>query len=266
MESQTRVNFDRVADVFDETRLIPEPELSQVLESMDDYLEKKERLLDLGVGTGRFAFPLQSRGYEVVGIDISEKMLLSGIAKGFRNPILADASFLPFKDKAFHTTLSVHLLHLLHDWTDVLEEVVRVTRKNFMTVARFWLNKDTPMKYYEKLLIESGDYHGSKGLREKELPEHIEPYARNLVATRRDTVDADEAIRRIQNRIYSFQWNIPEIAHRDAAEKAKSKYSGTKLEVNEEIFTFVWRIEDIEKAIEGLREIEMPLQTLPRQF
>jgi ubiquinone/menaquinone biosynthesis C-methylase UbiE len=266
MELPERISFDRVADIYDETRAIPEPEISQVLDSMDKNLDKQDRLLDLGVGTGRFALPLQARGYDVVGIDISEKMLNVGAFKGFRYPILADACCLPFKDNAFHSTLSVHLLHLLCDWVDALEEAIRVTRENFMTVGRFWLNEDTPIKYYEQLLIESGHYQGSPGYREKELPEQVEPYVSDLVAIRRDVVDADEAIRRVQDRIYAFQWDIPDHAHEMAAEEARIKYSGERLEVEEEIYLFVWRIGNLEESIEGLREIEVSPQLLPRQF
>ncbi len=32
-------------------------------------------MLDLGVGTGRFALPLRERGFEMVGVDLSPKML-----------------------------------------------------------------------------------------------------------------------------------------------------------------------------------------------
>lgn len=266
MRSPERISFDRVADIYDETRAIPEPEITQVLDSMDRYLDKQDRGLDLGVGTGRFGMPLQSRGYDVVGIDISEKMLTTGASKGFRHPVLADACALPFEDKAFHTTLSVHLLHLLTDWIDVLEEAIRVTRKNFMTVGRFWLNEDTPITYYERLLIESGHHEGAPGVREKELPEHVEPYVSDLVAIRKDVIDADEAIERVQNRVYSFQWDFPDDVHEDAAEKARSKYSGLELEIEEEIYLYVWRIEDLRESLEMLREIEVPPQMLPRQF
>ena len=260
------ISFDRVADIYDETRAIPEPEISQVLDSIGNYLNEQEKVLDLGVGTGRFARPLQSRGYDVIGIDISSKMLQTGVPKGLQQPILADACALPFKEKAFHSTLSIHLMHLLTDWVDALEEAIRVTRENLMTVGRFWLNEDTPIKYYENLLIESGDYHGSPGLGEKELPQYVEPYSRSLVAIRKDVVEADEAIRRIQDRVYSFQWRIPDQAHEKAAEQARIKYSGKQLEVEEEIYLYVWRIEDLEKSIKGLREIEAPPQLLPRQF
>jgi SAM-dependent methyltransferase len=266
MEKPERISFDRVADIYDETRAIPEPEISQILDSMGKYLDVQEKLLDLGVGTGRFAVPLQSRGYDVVGIDISTKMLTTGISKGFRHPVLAEACALPFKEDAFHSTLSVHLMHLLTDWIDALKEAIRVTRENFMTVGRFWLNEDTPIKHYEKLLTESGDYEGSPGLREKELPEHVKPYASDFVATRTDVVDANEAIRRVQDRIYAFQWDIPDHAHEKAAEQARVKYSGKELEVEEEIYLYVWKIEDLGKSVEGLRGIEYPAQLLPRQF
>jgi len=45
------------------------------LDLMDKYVARESRILDLGCGTGRLAFPLAETGRSVMGIDGSEKMI-----------------------------------------------------------------------------------------------------------------------------------------------------------------------------------------------
>ncbi|MEE9115731.1 MAG: hypothetical protein V3U09_02415, partial [Thermoplasmata archaeon] len=59
--------FDGIADIYDETRGIPEPHFSRLMERMESYLDDQERTLDIGVGTGSFSRPLQSRGFDTIG-------------------------------------------------------------------------------------------------------------------------------------------------------------------------------------------------------
>ncbi|MGB7324109.1 MAG: class I SAM-dependent methyltransferase [Rubripirellula sp.] len=49
--------------------------LTKVLPGVSNSAEQPEMVLDLGCGTGRTALPLASRGYDVIGIDLSEPML-----------------------------------------------------------------------------------------------------------------------------------------------------------------------------------------------
>jgi SAM-dependent methyltransferase len=73
-------------------------------------------LLEVGVGTGRIAVPLAERGVRVVGIDIAPGMLARLREK--RDDIalaIAEASRLPFRDRAFDGALLVHILHLVPD-------------------------------------------------------------------------------------------------------------------------------------------------------
>src|SRR5207245_8879547 len=51
------------------------------------------RVLDLGCGTGNHAFPLASRGYEVVGIERSESMLAQACNKLAHAPTTPKLSY-----------------------------------------------------------------------------------------------------------------------------------------------------------------------------
>lgn len=247
-----RVNFDRVADVYDETRAIPEPLCGRALDVMEEFLDSQKRTLDLGVGTGRLALPLQARGYQVTGIDISERMIEVGISNGLENVFLADACCLPFRNKTFQSTLSVHLLHLLPDWMDALREVVRVTRQNLITLAYFWSEEDTPYGCYEKLISESGCSMEHVGLHERYLPDKIPPLAREFVGSEKRKIPADEAIRRLRDKVYSRLWKVPRDVHKNAIKELEERFEGKEIPIQGDIYILVWDIDNLRADVERL--------------
>ena len=111
-------DFGRVADIYDATRSLPETQMKALTEAIRDQVGAGNTLIDIGVGTGRFAKPLQESGLEVVGVDISRGMMAKAKEKGVRGLFLADVHRLPFKDKKFDASLMVHLLHLVADWSE----------------------------------------------------------------------------------------------------------------------------------------------------
>src|SRR3989449_9204491 len=116
-----RLSFDRVAAIYDETRSLAPRVMARVLAVLVDELHGK-RVLEIGVGTGRYAVPLQKSGIRVVGVDISRKMVEIGLAKGLRDVIFADAARLPFKSGSFDVGTTNHVLHLIPDWRGALSE------------------------------------------------------------------------------------------------------------------------------------------------
>jgi len=85
------------------------------------------RILDLGCGKGRFAAHVQNSGAEVVGFDISPRMLAG--ASGLKR-IRGSARRLPFGDGAFDAVMAIEVLeHLSARGIDeALAEVSRVLR------------------------------------------------------------------------------------------------------------------------------------------
>jgi SAM-dependent methyltransferase len=243
--------FNGIAEIYDETRGIPEPHLSQLMERMETYLDAHDRTLDIGVGTGRFSRPLQSHGFETVGIDISRQMTKVGMSKGLRNVIFANACHLPFKDDSFHSALSVHLLHLLPEWLDALQEAMRVTRENFITVKRIWLNDETPYKYYGELTSKDERLRVSRGMSEKDFPEKVKPHSEDYIGSRMETQPAEEGIKRLEDKIYSGVSQIPDDIHENAIRKIRERFGGTDVEVAEDIYLLVWKIEDLKTAVES---------------
>ena len=112
--SDVAARFDRISEVYDETR---EPLSKEALDRAADVLKAHDLklILEAGVGTGRIAGPLQDRGLEIVGLDLSRGMLSRARAKDVANLLLADANTPPFRPKVFDAALLAHVLHLLDD-------------------------------------------------------------------------------------------------------------------------------------------------------
>jgi len=125
------VSFDRVAGVYDATRWsgVPPEVMKRLLNEMKEVFAGCRTILDVGVGTGRFAEYLSNSGFDVVGIDVSLSMMAKAREKGVRNLVQADAHYLPFRDRVFDGGIMVHVLHLARDWVQVVLEAGRVTGK-----------------------------------------------------------------------------------------------------------------------------------------
>ncbi len=139
-----RVSFDRIAHLYDETRRLPEREIQLIVEALSAELNNDDIVLEVGVGTGLLAIPLQKRGVNLIGIDISPLMMAQGAKQGLRSVLVADALHLPFKAKSVDVTYSVHVLHLIKDWRGALKEIARVTRKAYYTIASYEEERSSP--------------------------------------------------------------------------------------------------------------------------
>src|SRR5438445_9728569 len=137
-----RLSFDRVATIYDETRSLAPRAMARLLAVLVDELHRK-RVLEIGVGTGRYAVPLQKSGIRVVGVDISRLMVEFGLAKGLRDVVVADAARLPFRSGSFDVATTNHVLHLIPDWRAGPSEIACVTRHRQLTVIERSARVDT---------------------------------------------------------------------------------------------------------------------------
>ena len=126
------LSFDSVAGDYDQTRVIPNVPMQEIVRLLgrEAKLEHGELFLDAGVGTGRFAVPL-SHLYpaQVAGVDVSAAMMgqiASKSAGGSLSLAQADLQRLPFRNGVFAGVLLVHILHLIERWPLVLSECRRV--------------------------------------------------------------------------------------------------------------------------------------------
>jgi SAM-dependent methyltransferase len=132
---EVAARFDRVSEVYDETR---EPLTEEAVDRLAQILSRDglSSLLEVGVGTGRIAQPLHRRGFDLVGADLSKGMLQKAKAKGLQNLLLADANHLPFREKTFDAVVLAHIIHLLEDPPATFDRLTRIARKEIVAVLR----------------------------------------------------------------------------------------------------------------------------------
>lgn len=205
------VSFDRVAGIYDTTRWsgIPPEIMKKLLNTIKELFAGCSAILDVGIGTGRFAEYLNDSGFNVVGIDVSLSMMSKAREKQLRNLVQADAHHLPFRDRAFDGAIMIHVLHLVRDWACVVREVGRVTRK--IIVAEVEGGEGfSPRSRYLELRRDMGYpldrfNDGEAGLRRV-----VPPSVVRLAGDYWTDIEVHEEIDSFDRRKSSVSWAIPE--------------------------------------------------------
>jgi SAM-dependent methyltransferase len=248
------VSFDRIADRYDTTRGYPDEVMKDILQALERTLDRKKRILDAGVGTARFAKPLQDIGFDVIGIDISKRMLAKARGKGAENLFRGDLCDMPFRDDTFGTTMSIHVLHLISTWRCALVEIGRVTTDNFISVA--FNKEESPAeelrRLYDQICADLGYRVRHPGLRERELPDLLEPDSASVITLHEHPIDVQGMIDDFETRTYSSQWMVPEEIHEQAIEALRQKYDGVQeIMGREKISLLVWNIDKVWEFASG---------------
>jgi len=141
------VNFDRIANKYDETRGFPEGVPAQVAKFIHEIgqLSSTHTILEIGVGTGRIALPLAKHVGKYYGIDISEGMLQYLRNNHTQQPLfvnVGDAEKLPFPNNSFDSIVIVHVLHLVRDPKPVADELARVLKPDGVILNGFGGHSD----------------------------------------------------------------------------------------------------------------------------
>jgi len=247
-----RLSFDRVAAIYDETRSLAPRAMARVLAVLVDQLQRK-RVLEVGVGTGRYAVPLQKSGIRVVGVDISQKMVEFGLAKGLRDVVFADAARLPFVSGSFDVATTNHVLHLIPDWRDVLTEIARVTREFYFTVIERSDRIDTIKREYDALVKRAGHNWSHPGFHEKDLPGLLKPDFIMPVGPFRETLLTDSLLEELDRRTYSSQWDVPEEIHRGAMDVLRRKWKGQEFQLSYTLEVTFWRSDRLPEIAKAQR-------------
>ena len=132
------ISFDRAAGFYDATRDVGNVVTEWALEVLRARLPAREKVLEIGVGTGLIALPLVADGIRVTGVDLSSQMMAKLIEKaGGVAPlplVRCDAVRLPFRDGAFSAAYARHVLHLISDWRIAVAELCRVVGDGLVLV------------------------------------------------------------------------------------------------------------------------------------
>jgi ubiquinone/menaquinone biosynthesis C-methylase UbiE len=258
-EDERSVVFERGTSDYDRTRALPPEAMEAVLGLLIAELANHQPCLEIGVGTGRMALPLFERGIRMSGVDLSPAMLSELRRKaGGRSPFpvaRGDAVHLPFGDGTFGAGLAVHVLHLIPAWREVLTELSRVVRRPGLLLidlggwgTGWW--KEIQRRFCEEAAIERPWRLGPKD--EGEADEHISSLGGRGRALEHvqvvDTASLEEAIRRLEDGVYSFTWRTDEATRRAAGDRVRSWAAETIGPLDEHRETsrpIVWRAYDL---------------------
>jgi ubiquinone/menaquinone biosynthesis C-methylase UbiE len=227
--------FDDISEIYDSTRpAATDIEIRAVSIELGDCCT----ILDVGVGTGRFSKPLSDLGFEMVGIDLSRKMMLKAKQKRVRNLILADACHMPFRDGTFDASLIIHVLHLLPNWLSVIREMGRVTKSEVAALlsngygewgmaARVPVDSSSPA--YSEFWVRYAKFREEMGYpikrnrrmwhNEAEIKEKLPPTKIIEVSDEVITTSLDELMTRFQHRSCFMQGDIPVDVHKKIIQK-----------------------------------------------
>ena len=134
-KSASRYDFNGAAERYDQW-------YETVRGAVYDRLEKKairrllphgggtKKLLEIGCGTGHWSAFFSANGYHVVGVDVSEDMLMKARQKGLQNCRyeVADAHDLPFETGRYDVVGAITTLEFVRQPGRVIAEMVRCAR------------------------------------------------------------------------------------------------------------------------------------------
>jgi len=113
---------------------------------IEKYFPKGGRILNVGCGAGRETFPLAEKGFEVVAIDITPKLLFFARKRNEElgqkvEFVLCDACHLPFRDGSFNsyymTPVMLQYISGRQNRIRLLREAKRVLRPNGTCLVSF---------------------------------------------------------------------------------------------------------------------------------
>ncbi|MCI4336932.1 MAG: class I SAM-dependent methyltransferase [Thermoplasmata archaeon] len=233
------ISFDRVAGVYASSRALPAGVASTVADRLADRLGAGWAL-EVGVGTGRWAVPLQQRGVRLAGVDLSVGMLQVGWTDGARDLIRGDVCRLPCRDRAFGAVLAAHLLHLVFDVPTVLEEIARVTTGRMCSVLEFETARPNLVDTYRALATEAGLDVAAPGLGERALVLHLRPDRREETVVFHSRAPAGPTLDLIQRRAFRDTWGAPDEPHAAIASRLRAEFSQAEVLTQTRIEIVEW--------------------------
>jgi len=243
--------FDRLADVYDDTR----PPLNEAeLRIIEDALtvRKCHSILEVGVGTGRISKPLSEISFDMVGIDLSTRMISRAKQKGLQNLVIADTYSLPFMDDGFDAAILVHVVHLLPDPVKALVEIGRVAKRSVVAIVR---HPTGIMDEYEQLrrTIRQRVAHDSQShlpenpwKKETELLQSVPPIERKPFCDRTTEMTVSEVVSIFKKRAYRFTLNISEEELNKIAGEITSMMKGRTITRRRTEDIVIWQADQLE--------------------
>jgi SAM-dependent methyltransferase len=207
----TSMPFDRIADRYDETRG-GEERGRRTVEDLAPWLVPGS-VLEIGVGTGLVALPLQQRGYAVSGVDLSPAMLARALPRIGSRVVCADALALPVASGSVDNVVFVAALHAIGDTPGALAEGARVLRSGGRLLAAhgvpFRENNDMEEASEPLTAMREARFETPVAVEEAAAAAGLRPVTDRLSAAwNKPGESPNEAADRIEQRTWSFLWDV----------------------------------------------------------
>ena len=258
------VSYDRIAERYDATRGYTSEGTARITEILTQEFAGRERVLEIGIGTGQLALALHAAWVDVTGLDRSVPMLSKVGEKAGGTPpfplVVADATEMPFAGGAFDAAYFRWILHLIRDWREVMTEAVRLVGPGGVIageIGGFPGSKNEVQRHYEALagIVSrpiglawsdwgSLDAHMTAlGCRGRLLPAFDDPDRQSLA----EFIDATE------RNVYSWTWNLDEPTRIRCAEETRTwaRQRFSDLDAAHDVFHIEWHAYDVPRGTRG---------------
>lgn len=233
------LSFDNMVELYDETRIFDEKCLYSALDFLAERFPPMEyrKVFEPGIGTGRISIALAQKGYQVTGIDISEKMLTVLKDRIDNQPLdisfqVADVTESPFSNGTFDIVIAVHLFYFIKNWKKAVNEIIRVI-KDDCPIILMHTGTGTEIPFlnerYKELCAENGYQIGQLGVKStKDIIDHFELFGYNIEWIRdrwkwTSSINLNKAVSYLNNRAYSFTSFTPNAIHSKVISLLKSE-------------------------------------------
>ena len=150
----------------------------RILEKEAEYiyneLEKCNKILDIGCGTGPFEQKLAE--LNITGLDISEEMLTEARKQSDKYFVLGNAENLEFEDSSFDAVFYVTTLEFITNYKRAIREARRVTRTNGKLLV-IMLNPESQY-FKEQRDFKDSYFRNVKHINVQEIKDYISEFYR----------------------------------------------------------------------------------------
>jgi len=171
--------FDKIAPFYGLFYNIQKRNFKKVLNEDESKLNLAEykTIIDIGCGTGALTSVFNEKGFDVTGIDVSQKMLNKAISKQENKSInfinVSVLEGLPFEDKSFDVSIASYVAHgLIYDDRKILYSEMSRVSKQLVIIHDYNKNRAVLTDFIEWL--EGGDYFNFIKNAEEEMKYHFQ--------------------------------------------------------------------------------------------
>jgi len=219
------LSFDQAANFYDRTRPLFKASADAGIQALLESAGAEAHILEVGAGTGRISIPLLENGADLIGCDLSAKMLARQREK-YPAARLAqtDAVYLPFPSHQFDAVVAVHVMHLIGPWREALREFKRVLKTNGVFLyVRTYEAADTSIRVQMRnhwrawLQTQNVDTRHPGAQNGEEVKAELQSMGARMKEVEAvrfpHTYTLNTELNQYENRVFSDTWFVPESIH-----------------------------------------------------